>query len=97
MRKLRAIPSLLFSFSMPWLRKALSWYTPEIAAWSWDLERIRAKNHTDNVVELMIAKLNRLSVTTREVLKQLACLGRQHDAVVHETAPTREYIEGHKS
>jgi len=50
-------------------------YMPEIAAWSWDLERIRAKSHTDNVVDLMIAKLNRLSVTTRDVLKQLASLG----------------------
>jgi PAS domain S-box-containing protein len=44
-------------------------------AWQWNLDRIRAKNYTDNVVDLMAAKLKRLSPTTQEALKQLACLG----------------------
>ena len=44
-------------------------------AWQWDIDRIRAKNYTDNVVELMAAKLKRFSATTQEALKQLACLG----------------------
>src|SRR4029077_774501 len=43
--------------------------------WSWDLNRIRAKGYTDNVVELMVAKLNRLPVETQKALQQLACLG----------------------
>jgi predicted ATPase len=45
------------------------------AAWSWDRERIRAKGYTDNVVELMAKKLQRLPRTTQQALKQLACLG----------------------
>jgi predicted ATPase len=45
------------------------------AAWTWDLARIRAKGYTDNVVELMVGKLRRLSDTTQERLKQLACVG----------------------
>jgi predicted ATPase/signal transduction histidine kinase/GAF domain-containing protein len=45
------------------------------AAWAWDTNRIRAKNYTDNVVDLMVRKLKRLSTTTRDALKQLACLG----------------------
>src|SRR5207302_5399727 len=44
-------------------------------AWQWDIDRIRARNYTDNVVELMAAKLKRFSTTTQEALKQLACLG----------------------
>ena len=43
--------------------------------WSWDLDRIRAKGYTDNVVDLMVGKLSRLPVETRNALKQLACLG----------------------
>src|SRR5262249_44645593 len=31
-----------------------------VGAWSWDLGRIRAKGYTDNVVDLMAGKLNRL-------------------------------------
>jgi PAS domain S-box-containing protein len=44
-------------------------------AWQWNMERIRAKSNTDNVVDLMTGKLQRLSSTTQEALKQLACLG----------------------
>jgi PAS domain S-box-containing protein len=43
--------------------------------WQWEIERIRGKNYTDNVVELMAAKLKRFSTTTQEALKELACLG----------------------
>jgi PAS domain S-box-containing protein len=45
------------------------------AAWRWDLNRIRAKGFTDNVVDLMITKLRRLPAPTQEALKQLSCLG----------------------
>ena len=45
------------------------------ARWSWDLDRIYAKDYTDNVVELMIGKLTRLPVETQRTLQQLACLG----------------------
>jgi serine/threonine protein kinase len=35
-------------------------FHPRMVAWNWDLERIRAKGHTDNIVDLMIGKLSRL-------------------------------------
>src|SRR6202035_5797078 len=35
----------------------------------------RAKGYTDNVVDLMVGKLNRFPEATQESLKQLACLG----------------------
>ena len=47
--------------------------------WSWDLNRIHAKGYTDNVVDLMVGKLNRLPVETVNALKQLACLGNRAD------------------
>ncbi len=43
--------------------------------WVWDLNRIHAKGYTDNVVELMVGKLNRLPLDTQEALKQFACMG----------------------
>src|SRR6202041_3255180 len=43
--------------------------------WQWDIDHIRAKNYTDNVVELTAAKLKRFSTATQEALQQLACLG----------------------
>jgi predicted ATPase len=34
-------------------------------AWQWNMDRIRAKSYTDNVVDLMAGKLKRLSATTQ--------------------------------
>ena len=50
-------------------------FNPDDAAWSWDLMRIHAKGFTDDVRDLMATKLSRLSPSTREALKELACLG----------------------
>src|ERR1700723_1589525 len=43
--------------------------------WVWDLNRIHAAAYTDNVVELIVGKLNRLPNDTQEALKQFACMG----------------------
>ncbi|MET0534853.1 MAG: AAA family ATPase [Steroidobacter sp.] len=45
--------------------------------WAWDLNRIRAKGYTDNVVELMVGKLARLQPTTQNALQQFACMGNR--------------------
>jgi hypothetical protein len=45
------------------------------ARWRWDLNRLRGKAYTDNVVDLMVGRLNRLPVQTQGALRQLACLG----------------------
>ncbi len=47
----------------------------DASGWTWDLDRIRAKGYSDNVVDLMVGKLQRLSDTTQAALQQLACLG----------------------
>ncbi|WP_437873536.1 AAA family ATPase [Sorangium sp. So ce363] len=44
-------------------------------AFRWDVARIRGKGFTDNVVDLMVGKLVRLSPSTQRALQQLACLG----------------------
>ena len=50
-------------------------FDPVAPAWRWDIDRIRARNYTDNVADLLVEKMKRLSATTQEALKQLACLG----------------------
>jgi predicted ATPase/signal transduction histidine kinase len=47
------------------------------ASWTWDVERIEAHGFTDNVVELMVARLARLPVATRDALRYGACLGNE--------------------
>ncbi len=50
------------------------------AMWSWDLKPIRAKGYTDNVIDLIVGQLSRLSPPSLEALKALACLGYAAEA-----------------
>ena len=58
--------------------------------WSWDPSRIHAKGYTDNVVELMVGKLNRLPFQTQKALQEFACLGNSTEistlSIVHGTS-----------
>ncbi|PZM08596.1 AAA family ATPase [Rhizobium tubonense] len=50
-------------------------FDPIKGRWSWDPDRIRGKEYTENVVELMVGKLAQLPLETQGALQQLACLG----------------------
>jgi PAS domain S-box-containing protein len=68
-------PFFAIQFLTALAEEGLLWLDPDAAAWIWDLARIRAKGYTDNVVDLMVGKLKRLSGATQTALQQLACLG----------------------
>jgi predicted ATPase len=70
-------PFFAIQFLTTLAEEGLLRFDSDAAAWIWDLERIRAKGYTDNVVDLMVGKLKRLSGATRAALQQLACLGNQ--------------------
>jgi PAS domain S-box-containing protein len=58
--------------------------------WSWDINRIHAKGYTDNVVDLMVGKLNRLPLETQKAIQELSCLGNSAEnttlSIVHGTS-----------
>ncbi|MEL6383395.1 MAG: AAA family ATPase, partial [Cyanobacteria bacterium J06626_18] len=58
--------------------------------WVWDLPKIQAAQMTNNVVELMADKIQRLSEASQQALKLAACVGSQFSlsvlAVVREMA-----------
>ena len=56
-------------------------FNPAAPAWRWDVDRIRARSYTDNVADLLVEKMKRLSATSQEALKQLACLGNVAEVV----------------
>jgi predicted ATPase/signal transduction histidine kinase len=68
-------PFFAIQFFIALAEEGLLAFDPVAPAWQWDINHIRAKSYTDNVVDLMAGKLKRLSATTQEALKQLACLG----------------------
>ncbi|MEM9568242.1 MAG: AAA family ATPase, partial [Cyanobacteria bacterium P01_E01_bin.34] len=54
-------------------------YSPELRQWEWDIERIRAKDLTDNVVDLLIGRLQQLPFAAQEALRLAACIGGRFD------------------
>ena len=59
-------PFFTIQFLTALAEEALLVFDPDDPGWSWDLPRIRAKGFTDNVVDLMAAKLSRLPLATRK-------------------------------
>jgi len=61
--------------------------------WQWNLRQIQAQDITDNVVELMAIKVQKLGLATQELLKLAACIGNQFDlqtlATVSEQSPRK--------
>jgi len=51
-------------------------YNFEENTWNWDLQKINNQQITDNVVELMINKMQLLPVESLNILKNAACIGR---------------------
>src|SRR5258705_3897395 len=75
-------PFFTIQFLLALAEKQLLAFDPGMAAWAWDLPRIRVKGFTDNVADLMAAKLSSLPGATPKALGQLACLGDVAKAVI---------------
>lgn len=48
-------------------------------AWNWDINEIKHKGMTNNVVDLMVGKIKKLSPITQKALQFAACLGNRFD------------------
>jgi PAS domain S-box-containing protein len=68
-------PFFAIQFFAALAEEGLLAFDPVAPGWHWDIDHIRAKSFTDNVVDLMAGKLRRFSAATQEALNQLACLG----------------------
>ncbi|QHF51234.1 ATP-binding sensor histidine kinase [Pseudomonas sp. S49] len=68
-------PFFVIQFLQALAEEELLIYDHQFNRWRWDLELINGKGYTDNVVDLMVGKLARLPLETRQALQQLACLG----------------------
>jgi len=60
-------------------------------SWQWNLAEIEAQDITDNVVELLLRQLQKLSEATQQILSIAACIGSEFDletlAIVCEKSP----------
>lgn len=57
----------------------LLFFNPEKGQWAWNLEQIKIAGLTDNVVDLMTERINRLGDKTIEIVKLASCIGASFD------------------
>lgn len=61
--------------------------------WRWNLEQIQAQNITDNVVELLTRKVQRLTPHEQTLLKLASCIGMRFDLVKLAVVAQQPVIE----
>ena len=54
-------------------------FDKEKRRWQWDIVRIQEKDYTDNVADLMVGKLKKLSTNTQQGIRVAACIGNRFD------------------
>jgi PAS domain S-box-containing protein len=75
-------PFFAIQFISALAEEGLLRFDHDAARWCWELDRIHAKGHTDNVVDFMVGRLTRLPVQSQVALQQLACLGNVAEITV---------------
>ena len=68
-------PFFTLQFLTRLLESGLLRHRPGSNCWEWDAAAISARQFSDNVIDLMVARLQQLPYSTLEVIKLLACLG----------------------
>jgi len=75
LEKTKGNPFFVIQFLTALVEEGLLTFDHGTSCWIWDIHRIHAEKYTDNVVDLMVGRLNRLSASTQKFMQQLACLG----------------------
>ncbi len=77
----------------------LLYFEVQSLSWQWNINQIQAREFTDNVIELMAFKIQKLPPNTQQVLKLAAAIGSQFElntlALVHEISPQETALRLH--
>ncbi len=78
-KKTAGNPFFVVQFLMTLHGRNLISFDGRTRAWTWDIERIDTSEYTDNVIDLMVAKLQDLPEITRDTLRHASCIGNRFD------------------
>ncbi|MDJ0839302.1 MAG: AAA family ATPase [Acidobacteriota bacterium] len=84
-------PFFLGQFLNTLYAEKLVYFDPKLKQWTWSMDDIASMEASSNVVELMTARINKLTEETRELLRLASCLGNTFDlktlAVISDREP----------
>ncbi|MDJ0717885.1 MAG: AAA family ATPase [Prochloraceae cyanobacterium] len=79
LRKTNGNPFFINQFLKSLYQKGLLNFQSHTGHWEWNLKNLEETNFTDNVLELMVEKIEKLSCSTQNTLKLAACIGNEFD------------------
>jgi PAS domain S-box-containing protein len=80
--KTRGNPFFTFQFLQTLHQDGLLAFDPAEGHWRWDVDAVRARNFTDNVLALMLGELQRLPAATQQALTLAGFLGNRFELVL---------------
>jgi PAS domain S-box-containing protein len=96
-RKTGGNPFFLTQLLLELERERLVRFDTADSVFQWDIEEIRAKSYTENVVEFMVFKLRRLPGEAQDALRVAACIGNEFEiqvlAILRESTEERVTAE----
>ena len=91
LHKTNGNPFFVNEFLKTLCQENLLTFNPAEKVWQWNIYQIEAKRFTDNVVALMIERMQKLPSETQQLLTLASCIGNQFDleilAIVAEHPP----------
>ncbi len=82
MQKTRGNPFFVNQFLKMLYQQQLLSFDPATQQWHWDITQLISLNMTDNVVDLMLAKLQQLPLETQETLQFAACIANEFNLLL---------------
>ncbi|HXH19866.1 MAG TPA: serine/threonine-protein kinase PknK, partial [Chitinophagales bacterium] len=96
-QKTNGNPFFLNQFLKTLYQEQLLYFDGNAKQWAWEIEKIKQQNITENVVELMAGKIQKLGNPVQQTLMLAACIGSRFDlktlAVVCEKTPAEVSCE----
>lgn len=97
LKKTNGNPFFLTQLIKSLYQENLLFFAFESGCWQWDVAQIEKMGITDNVVELMVGKIQKLQLSTQNVLKLAACIGNRFNlevlAIVNEKSSSATAVE----
>jgi predicted ATPase/signal transduction histidine kinase len=91
LRKTEGNPFFVSQLLQSVYQEGLFRFDPNIRKWGWDLKEIEAAEFTDNIVDLMIKKLQQMPAPAQRCAQLAACIGNRFDlrtlAIIGEKSP----------
>jgi diguanylate cyclase (GGDEF)-like protein len=80
-KKTNGNPFFIYAFLKELYDERLLKFSYDDSSWTWDIDQINKTSITDNVVDLLVSRIDKLPEKTRDFLKLAACIGHTFDLV----------------